>query len=576
MDKDNVKTESAKTPTRIDVKIPELATNEAKVIVNVNGNYILTDMPKTESTFKNDYVTQATYDMERVQHIYSQILDNDTSSYVTTLDEISSLAKNTQNSIEKILKINGIVKYYINKEDLMGKVVEIIENNINTNYSLNYPYNPKAKREKKAFEEFKDVIDSFNEQINVKKLINDNVISVYTEGNYIYYLRGNNIKDGYSIVSYPLDMIEITTLKIDDDNVVSFNVAELKARLNKTKQQFKGLKSNKLIDIKDIVENEIKRDYPEEVYNAYEAKDKVALLNPNKIGLSRINQLKGRYGVTPIFKALTPQLMLETVDKSDQKVLIQKTKKIYFQSTRSEILSDTDVINKVGYSQASLIKAMGNDTIVYTAMPHVEDLKILEPKIDLTDDKAKLSYKLRILEALGISFISSESSNSITTTKINYSELLKVINRISKSIEPILNKYYKSICEENGFPLDFAPKIVIEKTELLDLDSLLKLVETLYSKIGLSYDSILRKLGLDPTTEINKRIAENNFKLEDGSTVTMDDIMSPHITSFTASGKEGDTVTHNNDKGDLNKNGSKKNEDIDKQESDLQRQESLK
>lgn len=300
----------------------------------------------------------------------------------------------------------------------------------------------------------------------------------------------------------------------------------------------------------------------------------MALLNPQRVGLNRINNLKGLYGLTPIFKALCPQLMLETVDRSDQKVLIQKTKKIYFQSTEKELIDKPQAINMIGHAHLSLLEAMSQDVIIYTADAHVNDLKLIEPKTELTDERVKSGYKLRILEALGISFISSEGSKSITTTKINYNELLKVINRITKNLEPIINKYYQLICEENGFPLEYAPTIKIESTELLDLELKLKLVETLYSKIGLSYDSILTMLGLDPDAEINKRIKENKVEV-DGKIMTTDDIMSPHITSFTTSGKEGDTITHNNPDSNTNNNGSKKSEDVDKQESDNQRQEAL-
>lgn len=557
------------TPKKIDITIPELSENEIRSIVRVGDDYILTDNKTVESIWDTDkYIEKAQYDAEKIKHIYSSVLDNESTTSVTTMDELTSLAQNTQNSDSKINKINGIVKYYINKEDLIGRVVETIENNINTNYTINYPYKPKKAKEKKIIEELKILIDKFNKQINIPNLIAENARNTYTEGNNIYYLMGN--KDiGYSVVNYPLDMINITSMKIDDDNIIAFKVSELANRINKTKSTFKNLKSNKLIDIEDVISNEIKRDYPEEVYDAYISKDRIALLNPQKVGLTRINQLKGLYGLTPIFKSLVPQLLLETIDKSDQKVLIQKTKKIYFQSTRKEILEDPKIIEKTGYAQASLLKAMGNETIVYSAMPFVEDLKLIEPKIDLTDSNVKSNYKLRILEALGISFISSESSTSITTTKINYNELLKVINRITKQLESTINKYYQFITVENGFPIEVSPTIKIEDTQLLDLESRMKLIETLYSKVSLSYDTVLKLLGYDYETEKNKRIKENEEKVDE-------DVFYPHCTSFTISGKEGDTIKNNDKVNDTNSNGSKKSENIDKNESDKQRQESLK
>lgn len=557
---------------KIDLTIPILAEGETKQISNLGGNYILSDIDTSpqKDYFNADYIERATYDMRRLENIYSTVLDKQTSSYITTMDELTSLAQNTQVSIEKIKKINGIVKYYINKEDLIGRVVETIENNINTNFKVDYPSNSgngkkgsKLKKELKMESELKILIDNFNKQIDIPKLIATNAVTTYTEGNFIFYLMGDS-SSGYSIVNYPLDITEITPMKIDDDPIVSFNVAELNSRLQESRSKYGKLKTNKLIDIEKTINDEIKKCYPIEIYEAYTGKDQIALLNPQKVGVNRINNLKGLYGLTPIFKALAPQLMLETVDKSDQKVLIQKTKKIYFQSTSSDIIENSQAINMIGHAHVSLLEAMSKDTIVYTGDPAVDDLKLIEPKTDLTDEKVKSGYKLRILEALGISFISSEGSKSITTTKINYNELLKVVNRITKGLEPIINKYYQLICEENGFPIEYAPTITIESTELLDLETKLKVVDILYSKIGLSFDTVLNTLGLNYEVEKSKRQKEN----DEGAS----EIFTPYLTSYVAS-----ESTTKNDKGDseTNSNGSKKNQDSDKQESDKSRQEAL-
>lgn len=557
---------------KIDLTIPILAEGETKQISNLGGNYILSDIDTStqKDYFNAEYIERATYDMRRLENIYSTVLDKQTSSYITTMDELTSLAQNTQVSIEKIKKINGIVKYYINKEDLIGRVVETIENNINTNFKVDYPLNSgngkkgsKLKKELKMESELKILIDNFNKQIDIPKLIATNAVTTYTEGNFIFYLMGDS-SSGYSIVNYPLDITEITPMKIDDDPIVSFNVTELNSRLQESRSKYGKLKTNKLIDIEKTINDEIKKCYPIEIYDAYTGKDQIALLNPQKVGVNRINNLKGLYGLTPIFKALAPQLMLETVDKSDQKVLIQKTKKIYFQSTSSDIIENAQAINMIGHAHVSLLEAMSKDTIVYTGDPAVDDLKLIEPKTDLTDEKVKSGYKLRILEALGISFISSEGSKSITTTKINYNELLKVINRITKGLEPIINKYYQLICEENGFPVEYAPTITIESTELLDLETKLKVVDILYSKIGLSFDTVLNTLGLNYEVEKSKRQKEN----DEGAS----EIFTPYLTSYVAS-----ESTTKNDKGDseTNSNGSKKNQDSDKQESDKSRQEAL-
>lgn len=554
----------------IDAKIPKMESNtSAKITCLGDGMYVFSELENKEDISLSNYVEQSTYDVEKVKHIYDKILDNDNNSYVTTSQELSNLAKNTQKDVDKVIKINGIIKYYINKEDLIGRVVEIVENNVNTNYDLNYTYKPEKKKDVKLFEQYKnDIIDKFNRQIEIKKLIINNALKVYTEGNYCFYLKGDS-KNGYGIVNYPLDMIKVTNMTIDGENIIAFKVSELKSRLSNVLSEYGKLKTNKLIDIEKTVDNEVKKNYPKEIYDAYKGKDQIALLNPKKTGLVRINNLgTGLYGISPIFKSLNSLLTLETIDNSDREILKARSKKIYYQKARKELMGkDFDKplkLNEIGYAHTNLLQCMANNTIVYTSMPFIESLEILEPKTDLTDPKTKESYIKSVLTALGIGFVSSEGSTSITTVKMVYTELLKMINRITKQLEPILNKFYKEITLENGYPIEFAPTIKIQDTEILDIDNRLKLAEVLYSKIGVSYDTVMNTLGLNFESEKNKRIKEN----EDNIT----EIFAPYGTSYTTSNDSNTNKEDNN----TNSNGSKKGDSIDKVEYDKQRQEIIK
>lgn len=555
----------------IEAKIPKMKSNtSAKITCLGDGMYVFSELDdNNENIALSNYVEQSTYDVERVKHIYDKILDNDNNSYVTTSQELSNLAKNTQKDINKVIKINGIIKYYINKEDLIGRVVEIVENNVNTLYDLNYTYQPKKKKDINLFEEYKtNIIDKFNKQIEIDKLIINNVLKVYTEGNYIFYLKGD-VKNGYGIVNYPLDMVEVTNMTIDGENIISFKVNELKSRLSTVLSKYGKLKTNKLINIEKNIDNEIKNNYSKEIYDAYKGKDQLALLDPKKTGLVRINNLgTGLYGVSPIFKSLNPLLTLETIDNSDREILKSRSKKIYYQKSRKELMGkDFDKplkINEIGYAHTNLLQCMANNTIVYTSMPFIESLEILEPKTDLTDPKIKESYIKSVLTALGIGFISSEGSTSITTVKMVYTELLKMINRITKQLEPIINKFYKEITLENNYPIEFTPTITIQDTETMSLENKMKMVELLYGKLSLSYDTILSMIGLNPESEKNKRIKENEEKVSE--------IYEPYSTSYTKSAEENKVNTDSN----KNDNGSNKNDDINKNEYDKTRQETIK
>lgn len=542
----------------IEANIPVLESGQKIVISNIDGNYIASEFEVHQGQF-DDYLQLAKYDVEKLSHLYDRLLIKDNNEYVTTPEQISSLAKNTQTNLEKIIKINGMIQYYLNKSDLIGKTYEILENNINTNFTINYPLvegiNKSAKKkESKMKDEIRSLINKFNSNIDIKKLIVDNVMSVYTEGNFIMYLKGDS-DNGYGVVKYPLDIIEITDRTIDGEPLVVFNVNELKSRLQGSINKYGKMKTKQKVDIKTIIQEEVKRDYPEEVYEAYKNNDNYVYLNPERIGVNRINNMGKKYGVTPLFKALTPLLTLETIDNVDRKNLQAKAKKVFYQKMRKECIDDNGQIdiNAVGYAQASLLQAMDSDVVIYTSTGLVESLEILEPKADPTDNDIVSSNRNRVLGACGITFSSNESKNGANVVKINYEDLLKTINKINRGLERILNKLYKVILDENGFPAEYAPTINIQNTLLLDLDSCSKLVDLVYSKIGLSYKTAIEALGLDYDEEVSRRKAENDNKFDE-------EIFIPHGNSYTSNSNQ---LIDNTDL-DKNSNGSKKSENQDK------------
>lgn len=542
----------------IEANIPMLDVGQKIVISNIDGNYIASEFEVSQGQF-NDYLQLAEYDVEKLSHLYDRLLIKDNNEYITTPEQICNLAKNTQTSLEKVIKINGIIQYYLNKSDLMGKTYEILENNINTNFTINYPLvggvnKSIKKKELKMKEEIESLIDKFNSNVNIKKLIVDNVMSVYTEGNFIMYLKGDK-DNGYGIVKYPLDIIEITDRVIDGEPLVVFNVNELKSRLQGSINKFGKMKTKQKVDIKTIIHEEVKRDYPEEVYEAYSNNDSYVYLNPERIGVNRINNMGKKYGVTPLFKALTPLLTLETIDNVDRKNLQAKAKKVFYQKMRKECIDSNGQIdiNAVGYAQASLLQAMDSDVVIYTSTGLVESLEILEPKADPTDNDIVSSNRNRVLGACGITFSSNESKNGANVVKINYEDLLKTINKINRGLERILNKLYKVILYENDFPVQYAPTINIQNTLLLDLDNCSKLVDLVYSKIGLSYKTAIEALGLDYNEEISRRKVENDNKFDE-------EIFTPHGNSYTSNSND----LLNNTESNKNSNGSKKSEDQDK------------
>lgn len=574
-----------KKKKKVEVDVSELKNGKTKVLTNINGNYVLSEINNEElkeGTFNTGLDTAALNFLSN-EHLYNKVLQSEGGAYVTTYDELLELAKNPQSDIDKIIKINSIIQYYVNKDDIIGRVVEVIENNINTSYSLNYPNLPNKRGVKKNKERVETIIEEFNKQIDLEELIRENVLYTYMEGNFIMYLRGNS-NNGYVIEKYPLGILNITDYKIDNEPIVTFDVDKLKQTLQQAQNKFSKLKSKSTVQLSKNIEEEILKNYPEEVVSAYKVKDNLCFLEPSRTGVNRINNFRGIYGLSPIFKALNSQLLLDTYDKVDRNNAIAKSKKIYHQVLRKELLTmqegskkTTKFPNEIGYAHGSLLTAMQKETVLITSAPYVEKLEIIEPQTVETNPENVLLNRNRVFNALGIGFLTNESKSSFNTVNVNVDELLKTVNKISKRLEKIINKFYKVICMENGIDIIYAPTISIQSTNYLDDDSKAKLIDLLYNKIGVSYKTIFKILGsdFDFKTEIRNRIEENEFEI-DGETYNLDtEVFKPHMTSYNSSGNEVNDDLNNKDEKN-SKSEENQNRDEDKKLQDKARYEAQK
>lgn len=85
-------------------------------------------------------------------------------------------------------------------------------------------------------------------------------------------------------------------------------------------------KKNKPLFFKNTAE-EIKNNYPKEVTKAYTSKEKYAILDVQRTGVNRFGNMNRKYGISPVFKALKPKIMLDTFDKTDNVNAKAKAKK---------------------------------------------------------------------------------------------------------------------------------------------------------------------------------------------------------------------------------------------------------
>lgn len=526
----------------VEIDISELENGKNKIITNIDGNIVMTDFSQSVNEEKAQFssgIEQATYDFQRQEHLITRLVTQEGSTYVTTISEIQELAKNTQNDIEKIKKINSIVQYYVNQDDVIGRVVELIENNINTEYKINFPMLPKGRSQGKFKDNLELIVDTFLNDIDVVNFIKRAVTNTFMFGNYIPYLKGD-ANTGFVIEEYPLGILEISPYKIDGEPLITMNVNDLKQALSNAQTSYQNLKSL-TINIPRTVDDEIKNNYPEEVVAALNVKDKLCFMNPERTSAVRINNFNGLYGVTPIFKAMKSLLMLDTYANVDNSNAKAKAKKIYHQVLRKEVLTPdgtrTKHANEIAYAHASLMAAMQKQTVIVTSPAYVEKIEILEPKVTETDPDVILSHRTRVLDALGIGFVSTEQKISFSTVDVNVNEILKTINKIIEQIETVLNKFLKAVCIANNIDVMYAPVIGVHQTQNFTLDARYKIIDLLYSKIGASYKTIFNILGkeFDFDTEVRSRLEEQIYEV-DGVTYNLDDVFTPHVTSFTLSG----------------------------------------
>ena len=471
-------------------------------------------------------MTQALQNYNPSNKIYSTYLKDfgDCPSTVS-IDSLNKLAINPQSNLQDIQTINSIVRQYINKDDIIGKTYETIEGNVNTAFKLSYNDFSTHRNQNKMLERAKGVINNFNAQINVKKLIRNIVPTAYSEGNYCMYLRHDD-KNNYSVDYYPLGVVLVSDYELNGEPYLIMDIAELSSKLLKDRMTDRKGKSLFF----DSVDDEIKSNYPAEVYEAYQNRNRYSKLDIRYSGIIRTENMNRKYGLTPIFRALKSALMLETFDHADLVNSKAKAKKIIFQKLRSELMGpngDKKELEGMAYAHENFMQAWKTPTVIVTAPPFVEDISYVEPSTENTSTETINQYRSREMIALGITFLASDKGQTVTTANISIKELIKTIDKITEQISDVLNKWYRVVLQDNGIPIEYAPTITISSSEELSLEIKKQLAEFLFCKLGASYETAFSVMGVNINDEFQKRTDENAKNYSD--------VFMPHPTSFNVS-----------------------------------------
>lgn len=449
-----------------------------------------------------------------------------TPSKTLSVDEIDDLLTNAQNDLKKVLKINAYNRKLINKNDIVGKTVESIDTNINTEIKTTYGNVGDSKKKNKQLESCKSLIKDANEGMRTKQLTRRSITTAYIEGNWISYLRHEN-PDNYTVDIYPLGVCEISDYDVNGEPVVLVNINTLRSRLSKT---YKKNKKRKPLFF-DTMEDEVKANYPQEVYDAFVAKEEYAKLDPKYTGVIRINNLERKYGVSPITRAYIDLNMLDTFADTDRINSKAKGKKIIHQKMRKEVMGqdyNKDFVPELTYAHRNFMQSWKQSTVVVTSPPTVESIAYVEPSVEMTSKDTYNIYRSKVLSTLGIQFLMDTGSQSVSTASISVTQLMRTINSISEQWEAILKKWYRQIIIDNGFPVEYTPDVQVIDTEQLEMSLKKDLATLCYSTLNASLETCYGLVGLDVRDEAEKRKSEK----EKG----YDEIFTPRITAYTNSG----------------------------------------
>lgn len=467
----------------------------------------------------------SSYDPENKK--YSAYLNEGISpSSSLSIEEIDELSTNTQNDLSKVLKINAYNRKLINKNDIVGKTVESIETNINTEAKLIYGDVIEGRNRKKKLDDAKSFIKNANDTMHIKKNTRNAISTAYIEGNWIAYLRHDN-PDNYKIDVYPLGVCEIADYDINGDPIILFDINNLRTRLSKT---YKKNKKNKALFF-NTIDEEVKANYPQEVYEAFINKEKYATLDHRYTGVIRINNLNRRYGVSPILRAYPDLNMLDTFAEADRVNSKARAKKIIHQTMNKEIMGhnyDRDYFPEMAYAHKNFMDSWKQSTVVVTSPPSVKDIKYVEPKVEMTSKDSYNIYRSKVLATLGIQFLMDTGSQSVSTASISVTQLMRTINAISEQLEDVYKKWYRQILLDNGFPIECTPDVHIIDSEQLENTLKKDFASLLYGTLNASLETCYSMIGLDINDEAEKRKSE----AEKG----YDDIFKPRQTAYTNPG----------------------------------------
>ena len=458
---------------------------------------------------------------------YSVHTSDSTNSNTLTIDYIDELANGIHTNLKNLIAANQLLVKYVDEDGSMGYAYSVIRANTPTNYTMVYDNTLLTEENENKIAEIKSLVNNFNKNVKIERLIRESISTAYLEGNVPIVLRIT--KNGYAVDFLPLDIAYPSGYKFNGDPILEFDVNALKTKLQKT---YKKTRKNKAIYFENIAK-EIEANFSKEVFDAYKANEQYTRIDANYGDCITVNSLGRKFGVSPLFRALRPLVVLNNIEAADVSDSKARSKKIIFQKLRKELLGQNGEKKGLAEQQLAheaLTQALKTNLCAYTAPAFVESLEFVSSKANNDDASKQLGqYMTKYLQALGIDFIDTEVGN-YAGVNVSVTQIIHQINCIKSDVERVLNKFYATLLTSAGFDPNLAPTIEIDDAESMELSMRIELAKFVYGTLNASRETSFKLAGLNLNDEKIKRESE----LEAG----LDDIFTPRKTAYTTSGDD--------------------------------------
>ena len=507
---------------------------------------VVTSFMTAEEIKKNeDKILSAAMNKYESSKQYSVHTTDSTNSNTLTIDYIDELANGIHTNLKNLIAANQLLVKYVDEDGSMGYAYSVIRANTPTNYTMVYDNTLLTEENENKIAEIKALVNNFNKNVKIERLIRESISTAYLEGNVPIVLRIT--KNGYAVDFLPLDIAYPSGYKFNGDPILEVDVNALKTKLQKT---YKKTRKNKAIYFKNIAK-EIEANFNKEILDAFKANEQYARIDANYGDCITVNSLGRKFGVSPLFRALRPLVVLNNIESADVSDSKARSKKIIFQKLRKELLGQNG--EKKGLAEQALAhdaltQALKTNLCAYTAPAFVESLEFVSSKSNNDDASKQLGqYMTKYLQALGIDFIDTEVGN-YAGVNVSVTQIIRMINCIKSEVERVLNKFYATLLASAGYDPNLAPTIEIEDAESMELSMRIELAKFVYGTLNASRETSFKLAGLNLNDEKIKRETE----LAQG----LDDVFTPRKTAYTVSGDDDNDSSgrpqSNNDKGKQN------------------------